>query len=117
MNENRTVLVWGKSQGVCVHRESKCVGSAMGDDMGVSIRCEDRTSGTAVNRWREAATYKGGLNNAPAPIASSAPNRNAAASGRTDGSARWTYSPTSSAHWADDLGRRRFRKLRRSAAW
>lgn len=54
-----TVLVWGKRHVVAVDRKSKTVWIADGEYMGESISVQDRSAGTALKRWREAATYKG----------------------------------------------------------
>lgn len=55
------VLVWGKPYEVAVHRKpgTKSVWVASGDYMGATIRTEDRSQGSALRRWREAATYRG----------------------------------------------------------
>lgn len=53
------VLVWGKRHTITVEKKSKTVWIADGDYMGESIHVEDRSAGTAVKRWREAATHRG----------------------------------------------------------
>lgn len=54
-----SVEVWGQRYPVSVYQESKSVWHAVGDYMGQTIRTKDRSAGTALKRWREAARYKG----------------------------------------------------------
>jgi hypothetical protein len=54
-----SVTVWGKRCPVSVYQKSKSVWIADGDYMGESISVQDRSAGTALKRWKEAATYKG----------------------------------------------------------
>ncbi len=56
---DRIVIVWGKKQTVTVDRLSKSVWRATGEYMDDTITVQDRTEGTALKRWQEAATYKG----------------------------------------------------------
>jgi len=56
---DHTVMVWGRPCTVSVYRKSKTVWVATGAYMGESITVQDRSEGTALKRWREAATYKG----------------------------------------------------------
>jgi hypothetical protein len=54
-----SVTVWGHRYPVSVYQKSKSVWVASGEYMGESISVQDRSAGTALKRWREAATYKG----------------------------------------------------------
>lgn len=55
----RKVQVWGRTYEVSVYRKSKSVCVATGDYEGQSITVQDRSEGSAIKRWREAATYRG----------------------------------------------------------
>jgi hypothetical protein len=55
----RMVSVWGESIPVSVHQKSKSVWVASGDYQGKNITTEDRSAGSALKRWKEAATYAG----------------------------------------------------------
>jgi hypothetical protein len=55
----RIVKVWGKQHAVEVYQKSKAVWVATGDYMGKTIRTQDRSEGSALQRWREAAEYRG----------------------------------------------------------
>jgi len=55
------VMVWGKEYRVSTHRKSKSVWIAAGDYQGEAISVQDRSEGSALKRWREAATYRGNL--------------------------------------------------------
>jgi len=54
-----TVTVWGTPCKVSVYRKSKSVWVASGDYLGEAITVQDRSAGSALKRWREAATYDG----------------------------------------------------------
>jgi hypothetical protein len=56
----RTVVVWNEPCSVSVYRKSKTVWVAVGEYMGERIEVKDRSEGTALLRWKEAARYKGG---------------------------------------------------------
>jgi hypothetical protein len=58
-SREHTVVVWDKPYGITVYRKSKAVWVAVGNHMGESISVQDQSEGTAIKRWREAATYKG----------------------------------------------------------
>jgi hypothetical protein len=53
------VTAWNKPCTVTVYRKSKSVWVASGNYSGESIVVQDRSAGSALKRWREAATYKG----------------------------------------------------------
>lgn len=53
------VSVWGRPQAVTVYQKSKSVWEAVGEYMGETIRVTDRSAGSAIKRWQEAARYKG----------------------------------------------------------
>ena len=53
------VEVWGKPYTVTTRQKSKSVWIAVGDYMGKSIEVQDRSQATAIDRWREAAYFKG----------------------------------------------------------
>jgi hypothetical protein len=57
----RKVTVWGKPYVVLVYQSSKSVWEASGEYMGEPITVKDRTEGTALKRWIEAARYRGNL--------------------------------------------------------
>lgn len=63
-----TVMVWGKPYEISVTQRSKSVWVASGDYMGKYIQTQDRSSGTAAARWREAAQYRGNDGPAPDPV-------------------------------------------------
>lgn len=56
----RTVEVWGQQVPVSVYRKSKSVWVAVGSYMEQRIETQDRSEGSALKRWREAARYRGG---------------------------------------------------------
>jgi hypothetical protein len=58
MNTRVTVQVWGKPHEVSVYQKSKNVWIAAGTYMGERIEVKDLSYGSAVKRWREAATYR-----------------------------------------------------------
>lgn len=61
MREGRhRVMVWGESVEVSLHQKSKSVWIARGTYLTHSIETKDRSPGSALARWREAATYRGG---------------------------------------------------------
>ncbi|UPJ31018.1 hypothetical protein [Bradyrhizobium sp. CW1] len=53
------VTVWGKPHAVTVYQKSKSVWEAVGHYMEETIRVTDRSAGSAIKRWKSAATYKG----------------------------------------------------------
>jgi hypothetical protein len=55
----RTVQVWGRPHLVSVEQRSKSVWIAFGDYMGQRIECKDRSPGSALKRWADAAKYRG----------------------------------------------------------
>jgi hypothetical protein len=55
----RTVNIWDNPNTVSVYRKSKTVWIAIGDYVGKHIEVKDHSEGAALNRWREAAEYKG----------------------------------------------------------
>jgi hypothetical protein len=55
----RTVNIRDNPNTVSVYRKSKTVWIAVGDYVGRHIEIRDQTEGAALNRWREAAEYKG----------------------------------------------------------
>jgi hypothetical protein len=54
-----TTSVWGKDHKVTVYQKSKTVWVAVGDYMGQQLVVQDRSEGTALKRWREAAKHRG----------------------------------------------------------
>lgn len=54
------VEVWGQKVSVSVWQKSKSVWCASGTHHGASINVSDRSEGSALKRWREAAQYRGG---------------------------------------------------------
>jgi hypothetical protein len=54
------VEIWNEKCEVGTDRMSKTVWRASGSYMGEYHQVTDRTEGTALKRWREWATYKGG---------------------------------------------------------
>ena len=57
---HHTVEVWGKSYTVMTRQKHKTVWIAVGEYMGIMIRTEGRSKGTAIKRWKERANSKGG---------------------------------------------------------
>ena len=55
----RTVSIWDNPNIVSVYRKSKTVWIAVGDYVGKHIEVRGQSEGAALNRWREAAEYKG----------------------------------------------------------
>ena len=53
------VTVWSTSHSVTVYQKSKSVWVAVGDYMGERIEAKDTSAGSALKRWKEAATYRG----------------------------------------------------------
>lgn len=53
------VMVWGQPQSVTIYQKSKSVWEAVGEYMGESIRVTDRSAGSVLKSWQEAARYKG----------------------------------------------------------
>lgn len=60
MTRQRTVEVWGQQVAVDVYQQSKSVWIASGEYMGQYIQTKDRSAGSALLRWKEAARYRGG---------------------------------------------------------
>lgn len=60
MTRQRTIEVWGEQVPVDVYQRSKSVWVAVGEYMGQRIETKDRSAGSALLRWKEAARYKGG---------------------------------------------------------
>lgn len=60
MERIHKVNVWDKPCEVSVHKKSASVWVASGTYLGEVVQVEDRSEMSAVKRWREAATYKGG---------------------------------------------------------
>lgn len=60
MSRPITVEVWGRQVPVEVHQKSKSVWIASGTYMDQHIQTQDRSRGSALLRWKEAARYKGG---------------------------------------------------------
>ena len=56
---NRKVNVWGEPHEVETYQKSKSVWVASGEYMGKPITVQDRSEGSAIKRWHEAATYAG----------------------------------------------------------
>jgi hypothetical protein len=54
------VIVWGHPFTVTVYQKSKSVWIAVGTYLGERIESKDRSEGSALMRWKEAARYKGG---------------------------------------------------------
>ncbi|HZO48499.1 MAG TPA: hypothetical protein VFB68_21630 [Xanthobacteraceae bacterium] len=61
VEHERTVEVWGKRHTISVSQTSKSVWVAVGDYMGKRIEVKDRSEGSAIKQWCEAARYKGNL--------------------------------------------------------
>jgi lysylphosphatidylglycerol synthetase-like protein (DUF2156 family) len=57
----RTVRIWENPNTVCVYRKSKSIWIAIGDYIGKHIEVRDQSESAALNRWREAAEYKGNI--------------------------------------------------------
>lgn len=55
----RTVKVWDRSYRVTVDQRSKSVWIAAGDYEGTQIETKDRSAGSALARWVDAARYRG----------------------------------------------------------
>lgn len=53
------VTVWSRPYEVTIYQKSKSVWIASGDYEGQNIQTQDRSSGSAIKRWTEAARYKG----------------------------------------------------------
>lgn len=53
------VQVWGRTYTVEVHNELKTKWVASGTYEGTIITVSDSSRGSAIIRWREAATYRG----------------------------------------------------------
>lgn len=55
----RRVQVWGEPYTVEVFAKSKSVWVAVGDYMGKRLEVQDRSEGSALKRWKDAASYRG----------------------------------------------------------
>ncbi len=53
------VIVWGHPHEVETYQKSRSVWVAAGTYHGEMISTQDRSEGSALKRWREAATYRG----------------------------------------------------------
>jgi hypothetical protein len=59
MSRQHHVEVWGVSVPVDVYQKSKSVWIASGAYMGKHIETKDRSAGSALLRWKDAARYAG----------------------------------------------------------
>lgn len=68
VERERTVYVWDKPHKITIHHKSRTIWIARGEYRGKLIEVKDRSEGSAVRAWIEAARYRGN----PPPLAGTA---------------------------------------------
>jgi hypothetical protein len=54
------ITVWNESHTVTIYQKSKSVWIAVGDYIDQRIETKGSSAGSALNAWKDAATYRGG---------------------------------------------------------